>query len=171
MMAARATPENSNVGMCEFMVGRGGLAHLPAGQAEAWMGLLRAHRRLTRQLDASLQARHGLTLSSLELLGRLAAAEQHRMRIARLAEQIDLSVSRTSRIIDTLEHRDVVRRQACAEDSRATNVELTEAGLALTGEAQQAHLTDVRREFIDRLSARQVTTLAAAFKTLTRPAT
>jgi DNA-binding MarR family transcriptional regulator len=169
MTATRATAESRDVEACEFLTGPDGLAHLPVEHAEAWTGLLKAHRRLTRELEAALQARHGLTLSALELLGRLAAAKQQRMQIARLAEQIDLSLSRTSRIIDTLERRRLVQRRPCPEDARATNVQLTPAGLRLTREAQEAHLADVQRAFLDRLTARQVTTLAAAFKLLTSP--
>jgi DNA-binding MarR family transcriptional regulator len=167
--AARARPQTAGAGACEFLIGPGGLAQLPAEQAAAWTGLLRAHRRLTRELEAALQARHGLTLSGLEALGRLAGAEKQTMRIARLAEQIDLSVSRTSRILDSLEDRGLAQRRPCPEDSRATNVKLTRAGLRLTREAQQAHLADVKHAFIDRLTSRQVAALAAAFKRLAPP--
>ena len=41
---------------------------------DAWVGLLETHKQLTRALDAELDARHGLSLSGVELLGRLAAA-------------------------------------------------------------------------------------------------
>ena len=44
-----------------------------ASSEQAWTGLLRAYRRLTRELEGSLRQRHGLTLSALELLGHLAA--------------------------------------------------------------------------------------------------
>ena len=43
--------------------------------AEAWVGLLETHRSLTRELEAELEAEHGLTLSALEALARLRAAE------------------------------------------------------------------------------------------------
>jgi DNA-binding MarR family transcriptional regulator len=151
---------------CAFVIGPDGLARLAGGEAEAWTGLLRAHRRLTRELETALQDRHALTLSALELLGRLADAEQRRMRIARLAKQAGLSLSRTSRLLDSLEQRGLLKRHPCPEDSRASNVQLTAAGLRLAREAQAAHLADVQRVFFDRLTARQITTLAAAFARL-----
>ena len=36
---------------------------------DAWVGLLETHKQLTRALDAELDARHGLSLSGVELLG------------------------------------------------------------------------------------------------------
>jgi DNA-binding MarR family transcriptional regulator len=156
------TPEG-----CAYIIGPGGLARLQGEQAEAWTGLLRAHRRLTRELEAALQDRHGLALSALELLGRLADAEQQRMRIARLAEQTGLSLSRTSRLIDSLEQRRLLAREPCREDSRANNVQLTPAGLRMAREAQATHLADLQRLFFDRLTQRQISTLAAAFARLT----
>lgn len=151
---------------CPYVIGPAGLARLDGESAEAWTGLLRVHRRLTRELEAALQERHGLTLSALELLGRLADADQRRMRIARLAEHGGLSLSRTSRLLDTLEQRGLVAREPCPEDSRASNVHLTPAGLRLAREAQAAHLADLQRVFFDRLTPRQLTTMAAAFAAL-----
>ena len=160
MSLARTDPD-----ACDYVIGPG-LAGLPGGQAEAWTGLLRTHRRLTRELEAALRERHGLSLSALELLGRLADAEQQRMRIARLAERTGLSLSRTSRLLDALEQRGLLKRQPCPEDSRASNVQLTPAGLRLAREAQAAHLADLRRVFFDRLTARQLANLATAFARL-----
>lgn len=155
---------------CAHVLGNGGLARLQGDHAEAWTGLLRAHRRLTFELEAQVQHRHGLTLSALELLGRLADAEHQRMRIARLAERTGLSLSRTSRLLDSLQQRGLLAREPCPEDSRASNVALTPGGLALAREAQAAHLADVQREFFARLTPQEVTILAAAFRRLAAPA-
>jgi DNA-binding MarR family transcriptional regulator len=134
--------------------------------ADAWTGLQRVHRELTRGLEATLDARFGLSLSALELLGRLAGAPDRRRRLSRLAADIELSVSRVSRIVDALERRGLVERERCPDDSRATNARLTGAGLALVREAQEAHLADVRRRFLDRLSDDEVRTLGAVFTRL-----
>jgi DNA-binding MarR family transcriptional regulator len=155
---------------CAFIIGPGGLARLAGEPAEAWTGLLRVHRKLTREFETALQDRYGLTLSALDLLGRLAEAEQRRMRIARLAEQAGVSLSRTSRLLDGLEQRGLLKRRPCPEDSRASNVQLTAAGLRLAREAQAAHLADVQRAFVDRLTTRQISTLAASFARLAEEA-
>jgi DNA-binding MarR family transcriptional regulator len=124
--------------VCPWVIGPDGLAHLTEVQAAAWSGLMRVHRRITRELEGALQARHGLSLSALEALGRLAAAPDRRLRIARLAERIELSLSRTSRLLDALEARGLVEHQPCPEDSRASNVQLTAAGARTIERAMSA---------------------------------
>jgi DNA-binding MarR family transcriptional regulator len=131
--------------------------------ADAWIGLLATHRRLTRELDAELEAAHGLTLSGLELLARLASAPDRRLRLSVLAVEAGLSLSRVSRIVDALEDRGLIERQPCPADARAINAQLTAPGLVLARAAQATHLAAVRERFFDRLSAREVATLAGAF--------
>ena len=87
--------------------------------ADAWIGLLETHKRLKRTLDAELDRRYGLTLSSLELLARLAAAPDRCLRLSALASAAGLSLSRVSRIAATLETRGLITREPCAQDARA----------------------------------------------------
>ena len=148
---------------CVYVVGDDGLSHWPQVAADAWIGLLQTHRQLTRQLDAELEARHGLGLSGLELLGRLAAAEDHCVRLSTLAEQVNLSLSRVSRIIDALQARQLVERRQCRMDARAINAQLTPAGLELARAAQRTHFDGVQQRFFDRLSPEEVATLAGVF--------
>jgi DNA-binding MarR family transcriptional regulator len=131
--------------------------------AAAWIGLLATQRRLTRELDAELEAAHGLTLSGLELLVRLASASERRLRLSVLAAEAGLSLSRVSRIVDMLESRKLVVRQPCPDDARAINAELTPAGLELAQAAQSTHLAAVRERFFDHLSEAEVATLATVF--------
>jgi DNA-binding MarR family transcriptional regulator len=148
---------------CAYTEDVDGLKRWSETSADAWVGLLEVHKRLTRELDAELEAQHGLGLSALELLGRLGAAEDHRLRLSKLAENASLSLSRVSRIVDQLEARDLVQRVACPSDGRAINAQLTPAGLALLREAQATHFAGVQRRFFDRLEAEEVATLAAVF--------
>ena len=149
---------------CPFVAGDAGLASWSDVEADAWIGLLESHKRLTRALDAELEARHGLTLSSVELLGRLAAAPGHQLRLSRLAAEAGLSLSRVSRIVDVLEVRGVVRRETCPSDARAVEAHLTDAGLTLAREAQATHAASVRERFLDRLGPGETEALAAAFR-------
>jgi DNA-binding MarR family transcriptional regulator len=145
---------------CAYVVGEHGLT---GPHADAWIGLQRAQRELSRRLEARLDERYGLSLSALELLGRLAASGRRRRRLARLAEDVELSLSRVSRIVDALERRGLVERRPCPEDARATEACLTDAGLALVREAQAAHLADVQLQFFDRLTSAELTVLGDVF--------
>jgi len=158
--------ETSAPDRCTAIAGDNGLARLPGPHAAAWVGFQRAHRTLTRRLEATLEERFELSLSALELLGRLAAAEQRRRRLARLADDVGLSLSRVSRIVDALARRGLVERQTCPEDARATNAWLTDAGLALVRDAQAAHLADVQEHFLDHLSPRELHMLGDVFARL-----
>src|ERR687890_2085245 len=84
-----------------------GLSHWTESHADAWIGLLETHKQLTRALDGELIARHGLSLSALELLARLAAADDRQLHLTALATASGLSLSRVSRIIDALEGREL----------------------------------------------------------------
>ena len=156
-------PADDKPSDCIYVVGDDGLSHWPQVAADAWIGLLQTQRQLTRQLDAELEARHGLSLSALELLGRLAAAEDHCVRLSVLAERVNLSLSRVSRIIDALQARALVERRPCRMDARAINAHLTPAGLELARAAQRTHFAGVQQRFFDRLSPDEVATLAEVF--------
>lgn len=148
---------------CPYVAGEAGLAAWSEVQADAWIGLLETHKRLTRALEAELEAEHGLSLSGVELLGRLAAADRHRLRLSQLAAEANLSLSRVSRIVDGLEGRGLIRREACPSDARAVEAHLTEAGLALARAAQATHVDSVRARFLDRLAPGEAELLAAVF--------
>jgi DNA-binding MarR family transcriptional regulator len=135
-------------------------------EADAWIGLLETHKRLTRALDAELDAAHGLGLSTLELLSRLAAAGDTWPRLSVLAREAGLSLSRVSRHMDALERRGLVQRRRCATDSRAVESQLTLAGAALVAEAEAAHAQAVRERFFAQLSEEEAATLARVFRRL-----
>jgi DNA-binding MarR family transcriptional regulator len=140
-----------------------GLARWSDVHADAWIGLLETHKLLVRALDAELEAQHGLSLSALEALGRLAAADGRHLRLSVLAAASGLSLSRISRIVDALERRALVRREPCAADARAVEAHLTEAGLELARAAQATHFASVNERFFARLGPSELATLAEVF--------
>jgi DNA-binding MarR family transcriptional regulator len=158
-----ATTDKPTSTACAFVLGEDGLATWSDTHAEAWIGLLETHKRLTRTLDAELEAEHGLTLSALEALGRLAAAPGHSLRLSALATECGLSLSRISRIVDSLQARGLVERRAVEDDARAVEGHLTEDGMKLVQCAQKAHFESVHRSFFEHLSPEEIATLASVF--------
>jgi DNA-binding MarR family transcriptional regulator len=148
---------------CAYVVGDDGLATWSETHANAWIGLLETHKKLTRALDAELEAEHGLTLSGVEILGRLAASEARSMRLSALATAAGLSLSRVSRIVDTLEARELVERHSCPGDARAVGALLTPGGLELVRQAQASHFASVQERFFAQLSPAEIATLAEIF--------
>ena len=148
---------------CPYVLGEDGLATWSPRHAEAWIGLLEAHKRLTRALDAELEARHGVGLSGVEVLGRLAAADGRFLRLSALAQATGLSLSRVSRLVDGLQARGLVERRPCPDDARAVEAHLTPAGLSLARASQATHAAAVQRAFFDRLEPAEVDMLADVF--------
>ncbi len=169
MRAPRFT-ENATAAAGESLaVADDGLLSWSESYTEAWGGLLETHRSLTRELDAELEAEHGLTLSALEALARLRAAEGHSLRLSALASLCGLSLSRISRITDSLEARGLVERRTVDADRRAVQAHLTEAGVELARRAQATHVASIQRLFFERLSDREVALLAEVFSRFATP--
>jgi DNA-binding MarR family transcriptional regulator len=159
-MSATANPDTTK---CAYVLGDDGLASWDQVHSEAWIGLLETHKRLTRALDAELEAEYGLTLSALELLGRLAAADKRSLGLSALAGACGLSLSRVSRIMDSLEARGLVERRTVQSDARAVQGHLTADGLQLVRRAQEGHFASVQQRFFAQLSDDQVAALAQIF--------
>ena len=149
---------------CSYVVGDDGLATWTDTHKDAWIGMLETHKRLTRALDAELEAEHGLTLSGAECLGRLAAADGRALRLSALATETGLSLSRISRIVDTLESRSLVERRSSPEDARAVEAHLLPAGLELVRRAQASHFQSVQERFFEQLSGEELEVLARVFQ-------
>lgn len=122
--------------------------------------LLRGHAATTRALSAELQADFGLTINDYEALLRLARAEDGRMRRIDLANELLLTASGVTRLLDGLERAGYVRKASCASDARVTYAELTAAGRRRFEEASRAHVAAIRRLFGERYDEEELAILA-----------
>ena len=118
----------------------------------AWRGLLRAHAGVVRRLDADLRSRHGMSLTSYEVLMLLGAVPRKRLRISELSAGTLLSVSGMSRMVDRLVREGLVVRESCEDDGRGAEVALTASGRGRLRAARASHLAGVRAEFLARFS-------------------
>ena len=125
----------------------------------AFAALLRAHAASTRVLNQQLLADHGLTLSDYEVLLRLAWSEDRRMRRVDLAEEVLLTASGITRLLDGLEKAGYVERGTCDSDRRVVYAVLTESGLAKLREASTSHVAQVEELFAERFDARELRTV------------
>jgi DNA-binding MarR family transcriptional regulator len=136
----------------------------PLDQSElgqlAWRGLLRTHACLSKRLDAELERAHRLPMSSYEVLSHLAAASAGRMRMCDLAEEVHLSRSGLTRLVDRLEREALIERCSCKHDARGSYACLTETGRARLAEARSTHRRVVREQFLSLLSEQELGVLA-----------
>lgn len=121
--------------------------------------LLRAHASATRQLNAQLTADHGLTISDYEVLLRLARAPDRRMRRVDLAEQVLLTASGITRLLDGLERSGLVERGSCESDRRVVYAVLTDDGLQRVREASTSHFAQVDKLFADLFGEEELETV------------
>jgi DNA-binding MarR family transcriptional regulator len=144
-----------------------GVARLPdEALVPVWVGMLRVHHLVVDQLDAILQAKHHIPLSSYEALLHLSFQPEQRMRLSALAASVVLTQSGISRLTDRLEKAGLVRREPSPGDGRGAFAALTEDGRVLVHEAEATHLAAVRAYFLDYLTAEEGATLAQVWERL-----
>jgi DNA-binding MarR family transcriptional regulator len=127
---------------------------------DSWIRLIRGHASATRTISAQLVADHGLTINDYEALLHLARSEEGRMRRVDLAEQLILTASGVTRLLDGLETAGLVERASCASDRRVAYAVLTESGRAKLQAASESHIADVRAFFEERYTADELEHLA-----------
>jgi DNA-binding MarR family transcriptional regulator len=126
---------------------------------DAFARLMRAHGALTRELSARLLADHGLSITDYQCLLALAHAENGEMRRVDLAEQLMLTPSGVTRLLDGLERDGWVTKGSCSTDARVTYAVLTDAGRERLESAGRSHVSQVRELIEDRLSPEELETL------------
>lgn len=127
----------------------------------SFVSLLRAHAQATRLLNAQLTADHGLTISDYEVLLRLSRAPDRRMRRVDLAEQVLLTASGVTRLLDGLERSGLVARAACDADRRVVYAVLTDDGLGKLRAASETHVAQIDAYFSARYEETELAELAA----------
>lgn len=150
----------------------GDLSALDLDESAFWRPLMRIMTALPRALEDQFLPETGLAITDYGVLVALSEAPDHLLRISALAATTGLSLSRISRVVDDLARRGLVEKRRCAEDGRASNAVLTDAGLARLEAAYPSHLARVRASVFDHLSAEDIRTagpvlarLAAALDT------
>jgi DNA-binding MarR family transcriptional regulator len=135
-------------------------------ELDAWAGFLRTHATLVRELDEELTERHGLPLSSYDVLVQLDAAAEGRLRMSHLADAVLLSRSGLSRLVTRLEKQGLLARTECPSDARGAFAAITDAGREKLAEARATHRAGVRERFLDKLGDREMRQLARAWSRL-----
>ena len=135
-------------------------------ETQTWVALLRAHATSIRRFNAELVSEHGLTLNDYEVLLRLSRAEDRRLRRVDLAEQVLLTPSGITRLLEGLERAGFVERASCEADARVTYAQLTDEGDAKLREASGTHVAGIRSFFRDRFSEDEVRALGGLLERL-----
>src|SRR5262245_908183 len=137
-------------------------AHDP--RLDPWRAFLEAHARLMRRLDEELRAEHDISIAEYDALLNIARAPDRRLRLRRLADQVLLSKSGVTRLIDRLVDDGLVERSACLSDARGAEAVLTPAGLQRLRAASRTHLRGIEAHFLDVLDPGQLEVIGRAMR-------
>jgi DNA-binding MarR family transcriptional regulator len=125
-----------------------------------WRALMRIVKALPRNLDADLIRGADLTASEYSILMHLSEAPNRELRMSDLANAAGVSASRTTRLVDDLQSRALVKKVASSSDARGNIAKLTPKGMAKVKAAWPIHLESVRTQFFDQIDAASVHVLA-----------
>jgi DNA-binding MarR family transcriptional regulator len=116
---------------------------------DQWRDLEAAHARVREALERALEREHQLSLTEYEVLRRLAESTAaggattdvpKGRRIQELADEVHLSQSALSRLVDRLEQTGYVKRAVCDHDRRGIFACITEEGRKAEGAARPTHV-------------------------------
>jgi len=141
-------------------------ALLSGVELQAWSNFLRAHAAIRRQLDRELVTGHGLTISDFEVLYRLSKAPDKMLRRVDLAQNVLLTPSGITRLLDGLESSGFVKKESCETDARVVYAKLTDKGKKRLDTASKTHLASVRDLFRERFSEDELEKLASLLERL-----
>jgi DNA-binding MarR family transcriptional regulator len=136
---------------------------------QVFVSLVRAHATTIRGLNAQLTADHALTINDYEVLLRLARSDDRRMRRVDLAEQVLLTPSGITRLLDGLERAGFVERGACEGDRRVVYAVLTDPGLEKLREASGSHVAQIEAFFGARFDEAELESVAGLLGRLGEP--
>jgi MarR family transcriptional regulator, 2-MHQ and catechol-resistance regulon repressor len=113
----------------------------------SWGRLVEAYSFLGRRLDASLEARCGISSTWFEVLLRLARADGGQLSMGALAEEVALTTGGITRLLDRMIGAGLVERRPCPTDRRVALAALTPAGQTKIEEAAAIHAADLQEIF------------------------
>ena len=121
-------------------------------------------------MDEELRAEHDISFAEYDALMTIAQAPSRRIRMGQLAEEVLLSKSGVTRLIDRLVADGLVARDACLADARGAEAVLTDRGLARLRAASRTHLRGISEHFLAVVETADLEALERAMTSVARQA-
>ena len=126
---------------------------------------LEAHAAVSDVIRRELEAVAGIGVQEFEVLLRLARTPGEHLRMTDLAEQVGLTTSGTTRLVDRVEAMGLAAREACPTDRRSFEVVLKPKGRKLLDKVLPVHLDSIERHVAQPLGG-DLTALEAQMRAL-----
>jgi DNA-binding MarR family transcriptional regulator len=120
--------------------------------AETWESLFRAQVAVMRRLQSG-PAFRTLAVNEYDVLFTLSRCPSGWLRLNELNDNVLLSQSSLSRLVDRLEKRGLVERMPAPDDGRGVLLKLTEEGAAVQKEIGREHVRDIAELVAPALTA------------------
>ncbi|MFI5685518.1 MarR family winged helix-turn-helix transcriptional regulator [Streptomyces sp. NPDC051636] len=124
--------------------------------------LIKSATRLEQRIDAALRRECGISHTMLEVLIRLCRQPGEEVSQRQLADDLTLTSSGTTRLIDRMEEAGTVRRLPSADDRRIVLVEPTDQGRTVFLQAADVHARVVERYFVKPVDSQDYARLIRA---------
>jgi DNA-binding MarR family transcriptional regulator len=128
----------------------------------AWGVFLTTHVLVLELIERDLEAAEMPPLSWYGVLWTLERSPDYRMRLHELAQEVLLSRSNITRLLDRLEADHLICRERCSNDRRGAYAVLTEAGLSLRKQMWQVYSEGIANYFGNYLTDEEVVILITA---------
>ncbi len=135
-----------------------------------WRAFLIAHARIARRMDEELRSEHDITFAEYDALLHIAQAPDRRIRMGLLAEEVLLSKSGVTRLVDRLVGDGLVERSACMADARGAEAVLTDRGLERLRAASRTHLRGIDEHFLGVMEPADLAVLERCMSAVAREA-
>ena len=132
-----------------------------AQQSEAVlvMNIISLHSKIQKRIGGGLSV-HGVGLSEYLVLHQLFLARGQKMRRVDLAEQVGLSPSGITRLLNPMEKIGLIDKEPNPRDARVSFVALSASGLRVYEESTKAFEFSSKRLF-ESLDSKQLSTFSA----------
>src|ERR1044072_4095798 len=135
---------------------------------EAWKGILFGHATLVEVIDKEMARANLLPLDWYDALLALELSPCHKLKMSDLAEKVLLSKSGLTRLVDRLEAKGYLRREACRADRRVAYAVLTDDGLKAREASWPTYRAAIQEHFISHLTEQDVEVIGAALIRVSR---
>ncbi|KKO09064.1 MarR family winged helix-turn-helix transcriptional regulator [Pseudohongiella sp.] len=121
-----------------------------SSQSELILKLVALHTKIQKQIAGPLSF-HGISFTEYLVLRQLHAAPENKMRRIDLAQQVGLSASGVTRLLNPMEKVGLISKEEAPRDARVSLVTITSAGETIFSDAD-ASFAQVAQSVMQSLS-------------------
>jgi DNA-binding MarR family transcriptional regulator len=139
---------------------------LETAKGSVWALFLTAHAVLVEQIEVRLAQQDLPPLAWYDVLWALERAQDQRLRMNELADQVVLSRSNLTRLVDRLEQAGLVERQRSEDDRRGAFAVLAGAGKAMRKRMWPVYQSAIGELFEEGISEAEAAAMGKALRRL-----